>query len=472
MQRFKGAWEWLDDRLGCSSTIWPIVTHPVPRVNWWYVLGSATLIAFTIQVITGVALAFTYVPAPNSAYESLEFITERAVLGGVVRGLHYWGSSAMVVLVFAHMAHVFLVGAFKFPREVNWLTGVILLAMTLGMAFTGQLLRWNQDAYWAVALMSSMASRVPLIGDLLVDIIVAGQTVGGATLTRFYATHVFLLPAAMFVLVGAHLYLVIRHGVSEMPRAGHPVDPKTYRQEYEELLHKDGIPFWPDFAWKDVIFALIAGSFVLLLSIVVGAPELGKPADPTELEAHPKPDWYFLWLFALLSYAPPAIESLVIIGLPLLLGLALLAVPFVAPTGERSPWRRPWAVGTVGFLTVALGLLIWEGNRAPWSPALHAHLQPSVAAGLQGEALQGAALFEQKGCLTCHIIAGDGGQRGPELTTVGSRLSRDQLTWRILYGGNNMPAYGTVLRPDELTALVEFLAVLHGGQPAAGGGGH
>nr|MBA2450967.1 cytochrome b N-terminal domain-containing protein [Chloroflexota bacterium] len=442
MQRFKGAWEWLDDRLGWSSTIWPIVTHPVPRVNWWYVLGSATLIAFTIQVITGVALAFTYVPAPNSAYESLEFITERAVLGGVVRGLHYWGSSAMVVLVFAHMAHVFLVGAFKFPREVNWLTGVILLGMTLGMAFTGQLLRWNQDAYWAVALMSSMASRVPLIGDLLVDIIVAGQTVGGATLTRFYATHVFLLPGAMFVLVGAHLYLVIRHGVSEMPRAGHPVDPKTYRQEYEELLHKDGIPFWPDFAWKDVIFALIAGSFVLLLSIVVGAPELGKPADPTELEAHPKPDWYFLWLFALLSYAPPAIESLVIIGLPLLLGLALLAVPFVAPTGERSPWRRPWAVGTVGFLTVALGLLIWEGNRAPWSPALHARLQPAVAAGLQGDALQGAALFEQKGCLTCHVIAGDGGQRGPELTTVGSRLSRDQLTWRILYGGNNMPAYG------------------------------
>ena len=469
MKRFKGAWEWLDDRLGWSSTIWPIVTHPVPKVNWWYVLGSATMIAFIIQVVTGVALAFTYVPAPNSAYESLEFITERAVLGNVVRGIHYWGSSAMVVLVFAHMAHVFLVGAFKFPREVNWLTGVILLGMTLGMAFTGQLLRWNQDAYWAVALMSSMASRVPLIGDLLVDIIIAGQTVGGATLTRFYATHVFLLPAAMFVLVGAHLYLVVKHGVSEMPRAGRPVDPKTYRQEYDELLHKDGIPFWPDFAWKDVVFALIAGSFVLLLSIVVGAPELGEPADPTELEAHPKPDWYFLWLFTILSYSPPAIESLVIIGLPLLLGLALLAVPFVAPTGERSPWRRPWAVGIVGLSTIALALLIWEGYRAPWSPELHAHLEPQTVARVQGSALQGAALFEQKGCLTCHEIAGAGGQRGPELTTVGSRLTRDQLVWRILYGGNNMPAYGTALRPEEVVALVDFLAAQQGAPLHAAG---
>jgi ubiquinol-cytochrome c reductase cytochrome b subunit len=456
--RLKRALGWLDDRLGWSAAIWPIVVHPVPRVNWWYVLGSATLIAFVIQVVTGVALAFTYVPAPNSAYESLEFITNRAVFGNVVRGIHYWGSSAMVLLAFAHMAHVFLVGAFKFPREVNWLSGVVLLGMTLAMAFTGQLLRWNQDAYWAVSLMASMASRVPLVGDLLVDVIVAGQTVGGATLTRFYATHVFLIPAAMFVIVGVHLYLVVKHGVSELPKPGRPVDPATYRQEYEELVHREGIPFWPDFAWKDVVFALIAGSFVLLLAVALGAPELGEPADPTNLEAHPKPDWYFLWLFALLSYAPPALESLVIVGLPLLLGVLLLVVPFIAPYGERSHTRRPWAVAIVSFSTLALGTLIWQGYRAPWSPVLHAEVPPSVVAQLRGSAIQGATLFEEKACLSCHAIGSQGGQRGPDLTTVGSRLSRDQLTWRILYGGNNMPAYGTALRPDELDALVEFLA--------------
>lgn len=458
MKWVKRAWGWIDDRIGWSAAIWPIVTHPVPKVNWWYVLGSATLIAFVVQVVTGVALAFTYVPAPNAAYESLDFITNRAIFGNVVRGIHYWGSSAMVVLAFAHMAHVFLIAAFKFPREVNWLTGVILLGMTLAMAFTGQLLRWNQDAYWAVSLMASMASRVPVIGDVLVDVIIAGQTVGGATLTRFYATHVFLIPAAMFVLVGLHLYLVIRHGVSEVPRPGRPVRKETYREEYQELLHKDGIPFWPDFAWKDVVFALVTGAFVLLLAIVLGAPELGPQADPTNLVAHPKPDWYFLWLFALLSYAPPALESLVIVGLPLLIGVLLVLVPFTAPDGERSYTRRPWAVATVVFSGLALGTLIWQGYRSPWAPVLHAEVPQSVTARLQGDAARGAELFKEEACLACHMIGGEGGQRGPDLSAVGDRLTREQLTWRILYGGNNMPAYGQTLTPDELNALVAFLA--------------
>src|SRR5215212_69459 len=458
MKPIKWAWAWLDDRLGWSETIWPIATHPVPRVNWWYVLGSATMIAFTVQVVTGVALAFTYVPAPNAAYESLDFITNRAIFGNVVRGIHYWGSSAMVVLAVAHMAHVFLIAAFKFPREVNWLIGVVLLGMTLAMAFTGQLLRWNQDAYWAVSLMASMASRVPFVGDLLVDIIVAGQTVGGATLTRFYATHVFLIPAAMFVLVGAHLYLVIRHGVSEVPKPGRPVRPATYREEYAELLHRDGIPFWPDFVWKDVVFALVTGSFVLLLAIVLGAPELGPQADPTNLDAHPRPDWYFLWLFALLSYAPPALESLVIIGLPLLLGILLVIVPLVAPAGERSFRRRPWAVATVAFLGLSVGTLIYQGYRSPWSPVLNAAVPPAVAAGLQGDAARGAELFKQEACIACHSMGGQGGARGPDLTYVGDRLTREELTWRILYGGNNMPAYGQTMAPDDLNALVAFLS--------------
>jgi ubiquinol-cytochrome c reductase cytochrome b subunit len=339
---------------------------------------------------------------------------------------------------------------------------VVLLGMTLAMAFTGQLLRWNQDAYWAVTLMASMASRVPLIGNLLVEIIIAGQTVGGATLTRFYATHVFLIPAAMFVLVGFHLYLVIRHGVSETPVPGRPVKPATYRQEYQELLHREGIPFWPDFAWKDVVFALVTGAFVLLLAIVFGAPELGPQADPTNLDAHPKPDWYFLWLFALLSYAPRSLESIIIVGLPLLIGILLIIVPFVSPAGERSYVRRPWAVGTVAFAALSVATLIYQGYHAPWAPVQNAQIPQSVTAGLQGDTARGAELFKQEACLACHTIAGEGGQRGPDLTTVGDRLSREQLTWRILNGGNNMPAYGQTLAPDELNALVAFLSSRRG----------
>ena len=456
----KRAYDWLDERLGIRQAIMPVVEHPVPRAtNWWYVFGSATLVAFTVQVVTGVALAFTYVPAPNSAYETLEWITHEAILGSVVRGIHFWGSSAMVVLIVVHTARVFLMGSYKFPRELNWLTGVLLLLLTLGMAFTGQLLRWNQDAYWAVVVSAEQAAKVPLVGHFLAYVVVAGQTVGGATLTRFYATHVFLFPALMFLLVGIHLYLVVRHGISEPPQAGRPVDRATYQRWYEDLLHRDGIPFWPDAAWRDVVFALAVGAVVVALAVWVGPPELGRQADPTILQAYPRPDWYFIWYFAVLALTPPAIETWVIVGFPLLVGVVLVILPFVAPAGERHPRRRPWAVATVGVGAVAIAVLIQAGFAAPWSPEMPpSPLPAAVTAPLTGTARQGATLFQEKGCHSCHVIAGTGGSRGPELTTVGGRLNPDQLTWRILFGGTNMPAYGTSLRPEELSALVDFLA--------------
>ncbi len=458
----RSAAHWFDRRLGFSKAILPIIQHPVPRtVNWWYVFGSATLVAFTVQVITGVALAFSYVPAPNSAYESLQFITDQALLGKVVRGIHYWGASAMVVLIFVHLCRTFLMGSYKFPREVNWLSGVLLFGVTMGMAFTGQLLRWDQDAYWAVAVGANMAGRAPFVGDLLAQILTAGQTVGGATLTRFYATHVFLFPAMMFGLLGIHLYLVIHHGISEPPGKSDVVDPATYQQDYEDLIRKEGIPFWPDAAWKDVIFALGIGVVVLALAIAVGPAALAAKADPTNINADPRPDWYFLWYFALLALMPPSIENIFIIGFPLLVVVVLLGLPFWASAGERSPLRRPWAVGVVGFSALSIGTLVWYGSLSPWSPNFHpAPLPARVTQGLTGPAARGAQLFEDKSCSKCHMIAGTGGQRGPDLTTIGTRLSADELTWRIANGGNNMPAYGATLQPDEMTALVAFLSQL------------
>jgi ubiquinol-cytochrome c reductase cytochrome b subunit len=451
---------WLDDRLGLSTTFKPLIEHPVPPTGWDYTIGSATLIAFMVQVVTGVALAFTYVPTPERAYESLQFITYGAVLGNIVRGIHFWGASAMVLLVSAHAAQVFLIGAFKFPREVNWLSGTVLLVFTFGMAFTGQLLRWNQDAYWAVVVGAAQAARAPFIGDWLTGVLFAGHSIGGATLTRFYATHVFMIPAIMFGLLGVHLYLVIRHGVSEPPVPGVVVDPRTYRQRYEELVHKIGVPFWPDAGWKDVVFALAVGTIVLGLAIWLGPPALGNIADPTVVQAYPRPDWYFLWYFALLALIPPAIEDVFIIGFPLLLGLLFVLLPFVAPFGERSPRRRPWAVGFVAVFGVSVVALVNIGSNAPWSPELvdNLMLPAEVKQGLSPSAAQGATVFEQRGCINCHQIAGVGGQRGPDLTRVGGRLSTDELTWRILNGGRNMPAYGAILTPQEISTLLEFLA--------------
>jgi ubiquinol-cytochrome c reductase cytochrome b subunit len=453
---------WLDDRLGFSTTVKPLIEHPVPPTGWDYTIGSAALIAFTVQVVTGVALAFTYVPTPDHAYESLEFITNVAILGNVVRGIHYWGASAMVLLVCAHAAQVFLIGAFKFPREVNWLSGTLLLVFTFGMAFTGQLLRWNQDAYWAVVVGASQAARAPVIGELLTGILFAGPQIGGATLTRFYATHVFMIPAIVFALLGLHLFLVIRHGVSEPPVPGVVVERRTYRQRYEELIHKIGVPFWPDAGWKDVVFALAVGSVVVVLAAVLGPPPLGPKADPLVLQADPRPDWYFLWYFALLALIPPGIEDFFIIAFPLLLGLAFVLLPFLAPLGERSARRRPWAIGVVLLTAVSISALVVIGSEAPWSPDLTEGLAvpSSVTAGLSPAAMRGVHSFETRGCINCHTIAGVGGRRGPDLTHIGSDLTGDELTWRILNGGRNMPAYGTTLGPDEEANLVEFLQTL------------
>ncbi|MCC6174932.1 MAG: cytochrome b N-terminal domain-containing protein [Chloroflexi bacterium] len=459
-ERVKRLLSWWDDRIAFSKTIVPILEHRVPpNLNWWYVLGSATLVAFMVQVVTGVALAFTYVPSPNSAYASLEFITNGAMLGNIVRGMHYFGSSAMVVLITVHMAHVFLTGSYKFPREVNWLSGVVLFVLTLGMAFSGQLLRWNQDAYWALVVGAEQAARVPFIGDWFARVMIAGHTVGGATLTRFYATHVFLFPALMFGLIGLHLFLVIYQGISEPPKPGEQVDPTTYRRRYHEMLDKVGVPFWPDAAWKDVVFAVGVGVVVLILSIAIGPPVLGPEADPTNLQADPRPDWYFLWYFALLALLPDTLENWFMVGFPLLIGIGLVITPFLAPGGDRAPSRRPWAIAIVGFSFVAVATLTRLGDIAPWSPVFAKVSVPaSQTQGLSGPAAQGAQLFAEKDCIACHTIAGVGGQRGPNLTDIGARLSKNELTWRILNGGHNMPAYGRTITPDQLSALVAFLS--------------
>ncbi|MBV9596711.1 MAG: cytochrome b N-terminal domain-containing protein [Chloroflexi bacterium] len=461
MSGLKSIPAWLDDRIGYTTTFKPLIEHPVPQTGWDYTIGSAALIAFTVQVVTGVALAFTYVPTPNDAYQSLQFITNDAILGNIVRGVHFWGASAMVLLVSAHAAQVFLIGSFKFPREVNWLSGTVLLVFTFGMAFTGQLLRWNQDAYWAIVVGASQAARAPIIGQFLVGVLFAGPEIGGATLTRFYATHVFMIPAIIFGLLGLHLYLVIRHGVSEPPVPGVVVNRRTYRERYEALVHKFGVPFWPDAGWKDVVFALLVGTVVLGLSIVLGPPALGAKADPTVLQADPRPDWYFLWYFALLALIPPVIENVFIIGFPLALGLMFLLLPFVAPQGERSPRRRPWAVGFVAVVVVSIAALVNIGSRAPWSPVLgDVTLPVSATQGLDPTQQAGAQVFNQHGCINCHAVAGVGGERGPNLSTIATQLSSDQLTWRILNGGRNMPAYGDTMSPQELSQLLAFLQTL------------
>jgi len=452
--------QWLDDRTGLVKLIESIAVHPAaPGVKWKYVFGSAVLTAFVIQVVTGIGLLTTYVPSTGGAYESLQYITHKAPLGAFLRGMHYWGASMMVVLITIHFLRVFLMGSFKFPRELNWMSGVLLMATTAAMAYCGQIMRWDQNAVFGMVAAAKMAGHVPLIGTWLAHFIIGGEVVGTYTLSRIFDMHVVILPILLASLIGLHVYLVLRNGVSEPPVPGRGVDPATYRSDYRHMLQKEGVPFWPTVVLRDFMFALGVVLVVLLLAWVVGPAKLDHPPDPSLINAHPRPDWYFWWLFAVLALLPHALENYFIVSLPLLIGLVLFSVPLVSNRGERHPARRPLAVAAVIFIFSGIAALTLAGWHENWSPRVNASpLTADIIGASSGPVYEGAMVFNKMACLFCHTIEGHGGKRGPNLTWIADRLTRDQLTLRIMNGAYNMPVFGRILSTAETDNLLDFLS--------------
>ena len=212
--------DWLDERVGWRQ-VWDVIfLRQIPKVNWFYTLGSATLFLAVNQAVTGILLTLYYVPTPDHAYDSVQYITTQVAMGWLIRGLHHWGASAMVVVVVLHMLRVIFYGAYKYPREVTWITGVVLLLVVIGFGFTGYLLPWDQKAYWATTVGTRIAGTPPIIGDYLLRIMRGGPDLSAVTLARFFGAHVWVLPATLALLIGAHLYLVIKIGISAVPKKG------------------------------------------------------------------------------------------------------------------------------------------------------------------------------------------------------------------------------------------------------------
>lgn len=458
---------WLDDRLHLSALYASTAGHEVPASSgsWFYVFGSATLLCFIIQVISGTCLAFVYVPSTNEAWTSLQYLNHAQFWGWYLRGVHYWGSNFMVALMTAHMIQVFLFGAYKFPRELTWITGIFLLLCTLGLAFTGQVMRFDQDAYWGLGIGASVMGRVPVIGSQLVHVLLAGPIIAGETLSRFFTLHVFIIPGLVIAIIATHLRLVLVKGINEYPRPGHPVHKSTYQAEYAEILKKEGVPFVPHAIGKDLIFAGIVIVGILACAFFLGPKgPFGRP-DPTIVDTNPRPDFYFLSIFAALALLPDWMEVVVLFVAPVICILLLLALPFISGTGEKSARRRPLAVMSVVLVMLIICVLCYLGQTSPWSPQMDAwSAAPVPVEFVKGRTpleLKGALVFQNKQCRNCHSLGGEGGQRGPALDAVATRLTAPEMVRQVVQGGGNMPAYGKKLTPAEVEALVAFMRTLH-----------
>ncbi len=391
---------WFHDRTGFNEMTAEALYHPVPRRSSIAdLLGMFTLMAFVNEIITGVILLFFYHPTASGAWQSVHAL-EASTFGRFVRALHFWGANAMIVLVGAHLLRVIYVAAYKRPRELQWISGVLMLTLTIGLGFTGYLLPWDQQAYWATMVGTSIPRYVPQLGHYLVRLLRGGEWITGATLSRFYALHVFVFPALLALLLGGHIYLVLANGQSTVEREL----PRGYRRNHKlgdtgDFPGPEYRPFWPY-----TVAQMLGGCLVLLailtwLALHYPAPLLG-PADPlNKANYNPLPIWYFFWLYQLLKLTPPALDSVVMIFLPLVGGVLLLALPFLDTSTVFQPRKRPVALSVTGAVTVAVLLLTYTGyiSGAPLPPA-KAVANPTFTANIE-------PIF-QADCAPCHMTEG------------------------------------------------------------------
>jgi ubiquinol-cytochrome c reductase cytochrome b subunit len=298
-----------------------------------------------------------------------------------------------------------------------------------------------------------------------VKLMLGGPIIAGATLSRFFALHVFVIPGMLIAFVGVHLLMVLKLGINEWPMPGRLVKKATYENEYRALVEKDGAPFVPYAVWKDVFFAAFILLAVAACAVFFGPFGPSGQPDPTIIQTAPKPDYFFLWLYAVLSFLPPSMETPALLIGPVIIIGALLLLPFLSGEGEKSWRRRPIAVLTVLLIAVTLSTFTHLAGYTPWSPHMNAWssdpIPPRFLQHRTALERQGALVFQAKQCHNCHALGQEGGQRGPALDAVAVQLTQDQLIRQVIQGGGNMPAYGKNLSPAETTALVAFLQTLH-----------
>ena len=514
--------DWLDARVGFRGGRRVVLDEALPPgTGWFFTLGSVLLALIAIQIVTGAFLTLYYAATPDHAYDSVRYIAEQVTAGRIVRGLHHYGASFLIVVLALHLLRVILFGSYRPPREVTWLSGVVLLLLILAFALTGYLLPWDQRAYWATVVSINIARLAPAGGEVVASMLRGGAAVGALTLTRWYALHVIFLPATLVLLVALHLVLMRRQGISGpvRPRAGRPY------------------PFFPVQAARDSAM-ILAVTIALAAFAWHGAPALEAPADPTDGSYIPRPEWYFLGLFQLLKYFPGRTEVIGAIVLPTGGLLLLAALPWIDRGSSRAPKDRPIvmtavAIGVLGV--VSLTALGWRDRPISTSPTAwpvraiggrqfvlranctRCHAEGDLADPLEATAITRSAEWigghvsdpemvapglreppvpktereiaamvayvrqlarspypgfppqtEQTSaiiaryCIGCHKFDGDGGTDGPELTHAGRKHDADWFRrWIALPESVDpkaeMPSFGKRLTPSDIDALAQYL---------------
>lgn len=454
--------EWLQLRLGTKEQLSKFLYRRLPEgTTWWHTLGSVTLFLILVQTVTGFFLAFYYVPSPEHAYDSLKYIQNEIPFGNFVRGLHHWGASLTVVVVFLHLLRVFFMGAYKYPRELSWVVGVFLFLLVMLFGFTGYLLPWDQKAYWATVVGTHIAGTAPLIGDYLWRILQGGAEVGARTLGRFYAAHVLILPAVFYAFILIHISMVVYQGIAPAPKGELGVIRK---EEYKTLYEKSkakGETFL-EHLFRDGIISFLLFLVLVWMAIAWKVP-MEEVADPTSTTYVPRPEWYFYFLFELLWLFPGKWIPVATFYIPLVGVLLLLFLPFYDRTPMRNPFKRRAASSIATVVLSAIFYLTYQGATAPAPPKASATSSVGVKA-LPPELAKGRQVYETQGCSACHILQGNGGAAGPDLTHIGATRNAEWLERFIkdplsMEPGSPMPPYRELPAPD-LEALANYLASL------------
>jgi ubiquinol-cytochrome c reductase cytochrome b subunit len=467
--------DWLEHRTGLESAVKNFLYEDIPAsAGWHQIIGSMAVFFFIVQVFTGGLLAFNYAPTPGEAYNSVRYIMHEVTGGPLIRGLHHWGASIMLIIVVLHMTQVFLYGAYKKPREATWMLGVILLLITLAFGLTGYLLPWDNRAYFGTVVTTHIASQAPLVGPYMLRLLGAqGDSVGNVTFSRFYALHTVLLPPLTIILIGIHIYLVRKHGVAPAPG-----DTAPKRK------------FFPEQVFKDTV-GVAVGFIVLFVMAVVAKVPLERLADPTDTAYIPRPEWYFLFLFQMLKFFKGPMETFGSVVLPGLAVLTLFLIPFI----DRGPMVR-LGKRTFAFTFVILAAIAWTGlttaavattpknqesvedtetpgtetpEATPASATAVADSQTPAAASaspwqkLTPEELVGLGFFKSESCTGCHPGAGQQGI-GPDLTKMPTE--HRNIAWMVphfknpaqVVPGSAMPPIN--LPTPDLNALSLFVLTL------------